>query len=186
MKKTKKIGSTGFVWLLTGSPGVGKSTISKELGSRFKKAAWIDVDSLREAVVGGYAKASDDTPEADLQVALSIKNACAMAKNFAEKGFNVFIDDIVVSPKRLNQYKKKLKGFKFKAFLLTADKKTIKKRDSQRNPKQVMGKRAIELHTTFSKTNNNWTKIDTNRKTIKETAREIIKAAKSKKTLQAY
>jgi len=186
-KSTKRRSKTGFVWLLTGPPGAGKTTIAKELASRLEKAVWIDVDSLRAMVVSGNVKPYDKTTEAGLQVAISLENACDIAKNFAEKGFNVFIDDVVVSTKRLEQCRQKLKAFEFKAFLLTADEKTIKKRDRQRRPEQVMGRRANELHAAFSKTGSkDWIKIDTNRKTINETADEILKATKQQQQKKCF
>jgi len=175
-KRVGKGKCIGLVCILTGPPGVGKSSIAKELAGKFEKAGWIDVDFLRKMVVSGYAKPGDKTDEAALQATISVQNACTVAKNFAEKGFTVFIDDIVATPKRLDLYKKGLSPLNFKTFLLMADRKTVRKRDSQRPAGQVMGKRAMELYTIFSKIDNKkWKKIDTTGKTIKETADAILK-----------
>ena len=83
--------------------GAGKSSVSNALANKFARSAVIEVDKLRGMIKGGFVKPSPYTNEVDLQLSLSVKNACDMADNFLEKGFNVFIDGIV-GRKLLNQY----------------------------------------------------------------------------------
>lgn len=106
-----------FICLITGPAGSGKSSVSKALASKFERSAVIEVDALREMIKGGYVRPWPYNEEVDLQLSLSTKNACDMATNLLEKGFNVFIDD-VVGRKLLEQYSNFFKDKDFKVFLL--------------------------------------------------------------------
>jgi len=84
-----------FICLITGPAGAGKSSVTKALAKKFTRSAVINVDQIRGMIVGGYKKPWPYDDEAELQLSLSAKNACEIANNFLEKGFKVFIDDLV-------------------------------------------------------------------------------------------
>lgn len=86
--------------MLSGLPGVGKSTAARALAQRFDRAAHVEADRLHDLIVSGSA-----TPglhgidhAARHQLDLRLKNACVLARSFVEEGFTAIIDDIVIGP----------------------------------------------------------------------------------------
>ncbi len=166
-----------FICLITGPAGSGKSSVSKALASKFKRSAVIEVDKLRAMVIGGYVRPWPYNEEVDLQLSLSAKNACDMATNLLEKGFNVFIDDLV-GRKLLEQYSNFFKDKNFKAFLLLPSLESLLDRFDNRGDDQELRLRTTELHKQFSdkKDTLNWQIIDSSEQTLEETVGQIYKA----------
>lgn len=165
-----------IICLVTGPAGVGKSTITKELARKFTNSARIDVDYIREMIVNGYVKPFRDNKKTRVQLLLSRKNACCLAKNFIESGFCAFIDDVISKKSSLDFYLKNLNDYKVLVFLLFCDKDVLHKRDTARPKEQVMGKRAWQLYDHFSKRLNEskWFIVDTSKNTAPKTAKQII------------
>jgi guanylate kinase len=170
MKKT-------FICLITGPAGSGKSSVSKALASKFERSAVIEVDTLRGMIKGGYARPWPHNEEVDLQLSLSAKNACDMTNNLLEKGFNVFIDD-VVGRKLLEQYSNSFKDKNFKAFLLMPSLEALLRRFDERGNNEELRKRTIELHSKFleKKDELNCQIINSSNQTLEETVDEIYKS----------
>jgi guanylate kinase len=167
-----------FVYIITGPAGAGKTTVANELAKLIDKSARVDVDYLRHSIKEGYVKPYPTTVESKKQIELSIKNACQISKNFVDKGFNVFIDDIVINNFKL--YKKYLKEINLFVFLLLPNKNTVAKRDTGRKKEQVMGERALQLHDKFSKIESDkWHIIDSSTHTVKQTVDEIFEVIKT-------
>jgi len=169
-----------IICLVTGPAGVGKSTITKELAKKFTNSARIDVDYVRQMIDNGYLKPFLDNKKTRDQLLLSRKNACSLAKNFVQSGFNVFIDDVISQESNLNYYLESLRDYKVLVFLLFCDKNVLSERDSARPEEQVMGKRALELHDHFSKRLNEkrWFIIDSSKSSVAITAKQIISLIK--------
>lgn len=163
-----------FIVLITGPAGSGKSSVSKELAKKFERSAVIEVDKIRAMIVGGYARPWPYTDEVGLQLSLAAKNACDMASNFLEKGFNVIIDD-VVGQKLLEQYSNFFRSQNFKAFLLMPSVESLLKRFDGRGDNQDLRERTIELHKKFSEKqgNLNWQVIDSSNQTLEQTVESI-------------
>jgi shikimate kinase len=82
--------------LLTGPPAVGKSSVARLLAARRPRCAVVEVDDLRQLVkTGGVAPWI--AGEGESQHRLAAENACLLAKNFIENGFEVLISDVVLA-----------------------------------------------------------------------------------------
>jgi predicted kinase len=92
--------------LLTGGPAVGKTTIGRLLAEGRARAAFIDVDDIRQLVVAG-ADAPWRSPEGTAQAALGAENTCALAQRFVAHGFDVVIAD-VLTPHTTSIYRRML------------------------------------------------------------------------------
>ncbi len=170
-----------IVCIITGPSGVGKSTIAKALAENIKRSAYLPADDMRHMIKNGYANPFTYKGEAKRQIDLNIKNACLLANNFMEAGFNVFIDDVLEEEQNFKNYIKYLRK-KPKIFLLLPNKRVLVERDMQRKEEDQMGERALELHNIFLKNKNKrkWHILDTSNHTIEQTKKEILKIIRKK------
>ena len=80
--------------VLTGGPAVGKSVTGRRLAQSRARAAFIDVDDIRQLVVAG-AEAPWRESEGTAQAALGAENACGLGRRFLAYGFDVVIADVL-------------------------------------------------------------------------------------------
>jgi predicted kinase len=87
------------LFLITGTPGSGKTATAKALMRRFPFGMHIPVDDLRERVVAGIAHPVPAfTEETGRQFRLARSAAAQVAAIYADAGFAVAIDDVVHEP----------------------------------------------------------------------------------------
>lgn len=87
---------SGPLWVLSGSPGVGKSSVAHALLRQYPRGLHLPVDDLRELVVSGLVHPSlDHPPEAVRQFRLARRAAAFHARLYAEAGFAVVVDDVL-------------------------------------------------------------------------------------------
>jgi chloramphenicol 3-O-phosphotransferase len=81
----------GRIWIISGIPGSGKTTIARAVCARYDKA----IHDVRELVVSGHASPIEWTDETTRQFALARRSAARMAADYSDGGFAVVIDDVV-------------------------------------------------------------------------------------------
>jgi chloramphenicol 3-O-phosphotransferase len=86
--------------LVTGIQAVGKSTIAQAIAERLDRSVHVRGDLFRRMVVNGRAEmgAPDPSPEAVRQLELRYRLAAAAADGYADAGFTVVLQDIVLGP----------------------------------------------------------------------------------------
>ncbi len=101
--------TSGRIWLISGIPGAGKTTIERAVCARYSNAIHIPVDDLREFVVTGHALPIEWTHETTRQFALARGSAARMAADYSDEGFAVVIDD-VMREEDIDQFTRHLSG----------------------------------------------------------------------------
>lgn len=82
--------------VLSGGPAVGKSTCGRRLAAQQARAAFVDVDDIRQLIVSGDATLWSG-PEGESQHLLAALNASAVGRNLIAAGFDVTIADVVTA-----------------------------------------------------------------------------------------
>lgn len=86
----------GPIFLITGTPGAGKSSVARGLMQRYPHGLHLPLDDLRAWVVAGNAPPVPEwTEETTRQFTLSRRAAASVARLYADAGFAVAIDDVI-------------------------------------------------------------------------------------------
>ena len=84
----------GFIVLVTGAPGSGKSTVARGIADEFPQSAHLKVDDLREMMVNGFSAPGEWTEEAAAQFRRARLAAADVARRYAGDGIVFVIDDV--------------------------------------------------------------------------------------------
>jgi adenylylsulfate kinase-like enzyme len=126
------------VFLVTGIPGAGKTTVSRALAERFSHAVAIESDWLQEIVIsGGLWPDEEPHDEAERQLTLKAKNTAMLADSYVDAGFTVVIDDVVPGAHRLDLYRGFLRARPAALAVLAPSLEVALQRDKHRGYKEV-------------------------------------------------
>jgi predicted kinase len=117
------------IWLISGAPGAGKSSVAEVLCRSFPLAVHIPVDDIRDWVRSGFSSPVEWTAETGRQFALARRGAARIAADYAEAGFVAVLDD-VVRESDLDQYTNYLGNTKLRKVLLNPSLETILARNA--------------------------------------------------------
>lgn len=115
--------------VISGLPGVGKSTTARRLALRFERAAHVEADRLQDLIVSGSVLPDVDGigPEAQRQLDLRLRHACLLGRSFVDAGFAAVIDDIVIGD-AVDALEHHLDGYDFAFVMLAPDFAHVKQR----------------------------------------------------------
>ena len=159
-----------ILYIITGSAGVGKSTISKELAMSSNKSVLIEGDNIYHQVVRAYVPAWKDGNH--LQTFWKV--CMEIIKIYLDDGYDV-IFNYIVTPKNIDFIKDNIQNYTIKFVVLLTDEATLLSRDKERPENCQMKERCITLLNSFKSRNYNAQNIlNTTNLSISHTL-EIIK-----------
>ena len=123
------------IWLISGIPASGKTTISKKLAERLNKSVYISADDLRSQIttqVFPYVNTQEEVKE---QSEMIIRKQCNLAKSNLEKGITPICDE-VVGKEELSLYKNCLEGYNLLLVTLNPAFHIVVERDNGRSEEQ--------------------------------------------------
>ena len=135
------------VYIISGPPGVGKSTVSKELAYSFKKSAVIEGDMIYLMIKGGLVAPWEDD---GYYMDLFWDNIISLTNNFITRGISVVIEYVIFEEqlKKIATFLKE-KQISLKYCVLMAEEKTLKDRDGSRKEIKRVGNLSIQARSEF-------------------------------------
>jgi chloramphenicol 3-O-phosphotransferase len=171
----------GRVIVLSGMQGAGKSTVAAALAKRFDRAAHVSADVLQRLIVSGgewpSAESIDEHGvvhgEAAHQLRLRLRNACVLARSFADAGIDAIIDDIIIG-QRVDELLDGMAGETFAFVMLTPRLDVVRQREAGRGTSlhEAWGWMHDEIR---QRTRRIGLWLDTSTKTAEQTADEIMR-----------
>jgi chloramphenicol 3-O-phosphotransferase len=176
------VAERGTIFLITGTPGSGKSSVAAALAKRYPFGIHIPVDDLREWVVSGIAHPVPLwTEETGRQFRLARQAALEIARIYAGAGFAVVIDDIIFPDEAARGMVEALSGYDVHKVVLHPDLDTALRRNAERTNKQfdtgVLTETIRSLHGAFARadfTGAGWQVIDNTHLDVEETVDRIL------------
>ncbi len=87
------------LFVISGVPAAGKTTVGRLLASRLKKAVCVPGDSIRAMVVSGRADLTPSGGSAELrQLLLRYQGALAIARVYLDAGYDAIVEDVIIGP----------------------------------------------------------------------------------------
>jgi cytidylate kinase len=123
------------VLLITGPPGAGKTTASKEF-AKTADGMWalIEQDAIRQLVKAGFKNPSDPwTKDTEMQMNASIDICGDMARRYQQYGINCIVDCFVtLDPYVFDKWQAALKEVTYKIVVILPEMQTAVARNNQR------------------------------------------------------
>jgi adenylylsulfate kinase-like enzyme len=87
--------TAGSLWLISGVPGSGKSSVADALARKYPRGVHIAMDDMRAFVRSGIASPLEWNAQTALQFEIARRSAARMAADYVAGGFSVVIDDVM-------------------------------------------------------------------------------------------
>ena len=178
------------IFLLAGSPAVGKTTVARALAAKFAKSIHIPLDTMRDMVISGLKLPNPIwSQELIEQLALSRESVSAMATLYNQAGFVVAIDDFYDPYSRLVEYRALFLTSQTQKILLYPSEQTALARNLQRyGPGEranhlAGGIRIVydHLQTAVAELKDQgWIIVDSTEQSVEETVAEILERTGAK------
>ena len=129
--------SGACIFIISGVPGAGKTTVARLLANSFQRGVHIESDRLQEFIVAG-AVWPDEGPEEEWrrQLRLRTRNVCLLADSFYEADFIPVIDDVVIGF-RPDDFMADLKSQPVLLVMLLPRLDVVQRRDAECSEKHV-------------------------------------------------
>jgi predicted kinase len=126
------------VYLITGVPGAGKSTVARLLALHFDRAAHIDIDLIyHHFTVVGLEQPAAQTGQADRQADLAVGNAASMARNYVMAGYVCVLDGAIATRSQVAACQRAVAPHPLHLVVLAPPAEVSDQRDAQRSGKHV-------------------------------------------------
>ena len=141
------------VYIISGPPGVGKSSVSEELAYSFDKSAVIEGDSIYLMIKSGLVAPWEDD---GYYMDLFWDNVISITNNLLARDMTVIIN-YVLFEEQINKMKEflKTKQVNLKYCVLLAEEQTLKERDLSRKEIERTGELSITSRNEFLSRNMN-------------------------------
>jgi chloramphenicol 3-O-phosphotransferase len=170
------------VFLLSGTPGAGKSSVAAALMRRFPRGLHIPLDDLREWVVSGFAPPVPAwTTETSRQFYLARNAAAYMATSYSDAGFAVAVDDVLFPEDVEHHFDAPLAGRSVTCILLRPSLDVALTRNRERTNKafdtSLLSEIIVRLYDLMRPDDfaaRGWFVVDSGGRTVEETVEAIL------------
>ena len=169
----------GPIYVLTGAPGVGKSSVARALAGQFPRAFVIPMDDLREWVVSGREDPGPNwNDETTRQFDLAYAATADLADRYSQAGFAVIIEHVVFPPEE-EKLRARLGDRKYRAVMLDCRAETNHHRNQTRTGKNMNPHDLTPLIDHVRRGLQpaaHWVRIDSTELTVEETVDRILRS----------